>query len=278
MRKEDAVRVALAQMRCRLGSVVENCRKVSRLSARAADKKCDVVIFPETADTGFEASVIRQHASDAGGEPFHTIAHGAKANGIYVLCGVTERKDGNIYNSLVAFGPEGRLLSIYRKIHLITPPPFNEGLCFSAGDTPVVLEIDGMRWGLSICYDLRFPELYRRLALDGAEILVVCAAWPSFRLMHWDLLTRARAIENQAYLLAVDRVGTDGEITFAGKSRIVSPFGEVLAEGGTDIEELVIAEIDSSAIRSFRESVPAFAARRADVYGDLRGPKASAIS
>lgn len=263
------MKVALAQMACRLGDVAYNCRTISRLIAQAASSDCDVVIFPETADTGFETTVIRQCASTFTGDPSLALRRGASENQVYVLCGVTERTDRGIYNALAVFTPDGHLLSIYRKIHLINSPPFNEGECFLPGCLPVVVEINGLRWGLTICYDLRFPELFRHLVLSGAQVLVVCAAWPAFRPMHWDILTRARAIENQAYVLAVDRVGTDAAITYAGRSRIISPSGEIEAEGGNDTEELVIGEINPITVQSLREIQPTLAARRADVYGNF---------
>ncbi len=271
--QERSVRVALAQMDCRLGEVPKNCRSILRLIRQAADHGCEVVVFPETADTGFNAAVIRRAASDSGGEPFRVLRQGAAECRIHVLCGVAERTEQGIYNALVAFGPDGRLLATYRKLHLITPTPFNEDLCFSAGDRLIVLDIGEMKWGLAICYDLRFPELFRRLALKGAEVMVVCAAWPSFRVAHWEILTRARAIENQAYLLAVDRVGTDGAIPFAGRSRIISPTGDLLAEGGPDAEKLIIGELFPGAVQSFRNEVPVFSARRPDLYGNLCGER-----
>lgn len=256
-------------MKCRLGEVRENCRSISQLVVKAAGLGCEAVIFPETADTGYDAAVIQRCSFDAQGESLRILQRGAKENRIYVLCGVVERTKRRIYNTLAVFGPDGQLLARYRKTHLITPPPFNEAQCFSSGNKLVAVDIGDMRWGLAICYDLRFPELFRRLALTGAQVLVVCAAWPSFRQTHWDILTRARAVENQAYLLAVDRVGTDGAVTFAGKSRIVTPSGEIVAEGSRHAEELIVGEIGPTAVQEFRKNLPVFDARRADLYGNL---------
>ena len=135
----------------------------------------------------------------------------------------------------------------------------------------VTAELGGATWGLSICYDLRFPELYRTLAVRGATVLANCTAWPAARADHWDHLTRARAIENQAFFVGVNRVGTDDGLTFAGRSRVVAPTGELLAEASADREELLVAELDPGLVGRFRTAIPALAGRRPELYGDLTG-------
>ena len=123
-----------------------------------------------------------------------------------------------------------------------------------------------MLWGLSICFDLRFPELYRAMALGGAQVLVNCSAWPETRREHWDILSRARAIENQAWFIGVNRAGEDNGVRFCGLSRIVDPRGRLVAEAGPEEEILIVAEIDREAVRGWRDRFPALASRRADLY------------
>ena len=161
------------------------------------------------------------------------------------------------------------MLGKYRKIHLFSSAPVHEDRYFTPGSSLTTLHIGEMTWGFSICYDLRFPELYRSLALQGAEVLVNCTAWPASRAAHWETLTRARAIENQAYMIGTNRVGTDGGVTFCGRSCIVEPFGEVISLGSADEEELVVGEIRKDKVVSFRQDIPVFQSRRKDIYGNM---------
>jgi predicted amidohydrolase len=206
-----------------------------------------------------------------------------------VGCGLSERVTDEaddhghdaIYNSVAVFGAEGELPAWYRKLHLFRMGRSVEGAVggpdeaavFSAGTAVVGVEIGGMRHGLSVCYDLRFAELYRRLRAEadaggcGAEVLVNVTAWPAVRAGHWDVLTRARAVENQAWFVGVGRVGQDAGIAMAGRSRVVSPMGEVVAEGSADRAELIVAEIDAAAVSAFRALLPTESHRRRDVLG-----------
>lgn len=203
---------------------------------------------------------------------------------------------GVIFNSLAVFDAGGELVGHYRKAHLFvagTAGTADESACFNPapgsppgsspgnvtergasasggvgeGGVERIVELHGLRHGLSVCYDLRFPELYRRLAAGGADVLVNVTAWPNARPTHWDILSRARAVENQAYFVGAARVGCDGGIQMNGRSRIVDPRGEVVAEGSADRVELVVGEIDAAHVAAFREEVPALAARRADLRG-----------
>ena len=263
------MRVALAQMKCSLGNIEANCSKIFSFAERAAEDHCRVVIYPEMSDTGYDTSVIRETASDWKGLPYSTLRRAAKDLGVYVICGLSERVGENLYNSIAALSPEGELIAKYRKTHLYCPVPVEEHKIFASGSSLATFQIEDMAWGLSICYDLRFPELYRSLFLKGAEVMVNCTAWPQSRSVHWRTLTRARAIENQAYMLGSGRVGTDGKSTFCGQSCIIKPYGQTAAIGSSDSEELVTADIDRNEVVSFREKIPISATRRPDIYGNL---------
>ncbi|MBN1141833.1 MAG: carbon-nitrogen family hydrolase [Deltaproteobacteria bacterium] len=262
------IRIGLAQLDCAAGQVEENCRKIEDYAHRAAAQGCAAVLFPEMADTGYEIGVIRERASSWEGFPFRRAQQAAAVAKIHLICGLSERDGARIFNSLALFSPAGALLGRYRKAHLFTPEPVREERCFAPGDGLTTVDAEGMRWGFSICYDLRFPELCRALALRGAEVLVNCSAWPQVRREHWQILSQARAIENQAWFLAVNRVGEDGGFRFAGLSRIVDPEGKVVAEAAPDREQLLIGEIDGEAVRRCRAKLPVFASRRGDLYGN----------
>ena len=265
------MRIGLAQIKCSLGNIEQNTSKIAEFAKQAAHAHCDVVIFPEMSDTGYDLRVIRETACTWSDLPFITAQRSASANGIYLICGLSERDGDDIFNSLAIFSPRGELLGMYRKTHLCSPTPIYEDQYIRPGSALTSLKIGGLTWGFSICYDLRFPELFRALALQGAEVLVNCAAWPTLRQTHWDLVSPARAIENQAYFIGVNRVGQDGELTFCGKSRMIAPFGDIVVEASPDAEELVVGEISAERITEFRESVPLLKSRRDDIYGNPKG-------
>lgn len=273
-----AMRVALGQMDGVAGEVGANVAAMVEWVGEAAERGCDVVWFPELADTGYVLGQMSEVAGTWPGEAHDALAAAAQRHRIAVGAGLSERVGGArgeaVYNSLAVFDRQGQRVGHYRKAHLFAAGQVNEAGCFKAGATEAhdgCIDLDGLLHGLSICYDLRFAELYRQRADPGAgqsaTVLVNVTAWPAVRTEHWDVLTRARAIENQAYFVGVGRVGEDEGITFAGRSRVVAPTGEVLIEGSATRPELLVAEIDPAAVSDFRSAVPALAARRRDLFG-----------
>jgi predicted amidohydrolase len=187
---------------------------------------------------------------------------------IAIICGVSERDGASIYNSQVFIDAKGEVVGSYRKTHLFTGTPIGEDECFSPGSELTSFPFGGLRLGLSICYDLRFPEVYRTLALEEqANVFILSAAWPFPRLEHFRILAAARAIENQSYMIVSNRVGTDEGVTCCGSSAIIDPYGVVLASASTDREELVQAEVSEEAINAVRNKMAVFAQRRPDLYG-----------
>jgi predicted amidohydrolase len=174
--------------------------------------------------------------------------------------------DGGMYNSLVIFNRDGALCGKYHKAHVFSHQGSDEGKYITAGDGLIVAELDFGMVGLSICYDLRFPELYRSLALAGAQIVICPAAWPDVRVSHWQTLLRARAIENQFFMLGVNQVG---KVTFsrtdAGCSALIDPWGETIAECNST-EDVLRAEIDLIRIEEVRTKIPVLQDRRDDIY------------
>ncbi len=260
------MKIAVAQIKCSLGDTMANLEQIGALTQNAAEKECDVIVFPEMVDTGYDMSVIREKASPWHEAVFQTIQTIAEQHNIHIVAGISEKEGERIYNSIAAFGRRGEFIGKYRKAHLAAYPPLDEDSCISPGDSLSLINIGDMTWGLMICYDLRFPELSRSLVLKGAEVLVLCSAWPFPRVIHWDILTRARAIENQAYLIAANRVGSDGPVTFCGSSRIIDPYGVIVASAAEDREALLIGEISRDNLLAVRSRMPIFQHRRPNLY------------
>lgn len=260
------MKFAAAQMHCVLGDVPANCAQWVAFAEQAKKQGCDAIVFPEMSDTGYEVATIQKHASAWPGLPFDTAQKTAKRLGLHLFCGMSEREGGNIYNTLAVFNRSGELAGKYRKTHLFTPAPVNEDKCVTAGKSFDIVEVDGFKCGLLICYDLRFPEIARTLALRGAEMLVMASAWQFPRVSHWNTLLAARAIENQIYIIAANRVGTDGPTTFCGSSRIIDPYGVIVASGAEDRSELIAAETNRETLDWVRQRMPVFRDRRKDLY------------
>jgi len=260
------MKIALAQMTCVLGDVPANCAQMVALTEQAARRGCDVIVFPEMSDTGYDVSVIEKAASAWDEKPLATLQAAAVKHGLHVVAGLSERDGKRLYNSTAVINPRGELTGKYRKAHLYTCAPVNEDRCFGAGDALAVVDIGGFRCGLMICYDLRFPELARALALKGADVLILTSAWLFPRVAHWNTLLAARAIENQVYVAGCNRVGTDAGTTFCGSSAIIDPYGIVVAAGATDRNELVIGEVSRDTLVWVRGKMPVLRDRRADLY------------
>ena len=171
--------------------------------------------------------------------------------------------DGKVHNTSVVINKNGEIIYLYSKMHLFGM--FKEERFFAAGDTYEPFVLDGVACGASICYDLRFPELYRRLALKGAKVIFVPAEWPEARGDVWRLLLQARAVENQTYICGVNCVGTFKDDTFYGHSMIVAPNGKILVEGGSE-EEILRGEIDLGLIENLRKKLNALDDVRPEIF------------
>lgn len=259
--------IAVAQIACAAGDVRANIDSLCGFAERAKAGDAEWIVFPEMSDTGYVMSIIREQAArwDEGAVP--ELRSIAKRLSLGIVCGVSERDGECIFNSQVVIDGSGAILGSYRKTHLFSPAPIEEHTCFTAGAKTVTVALGEMRGGLSICYDLRFPEFYRRLAIgDGANVFIISSAWPFPRVEHLKILAAARAIENQCYVILANRVGTDHGSTFCGSSAVIDPFGVVMASASTDREELLLADISLETISSVRKRMPVFDHRRTDVY------------
>lgn len=232
--------------------------------AVAATVKPDLMMLPEMWNTGYALSQIQQLADPEGSETRGWISDFARRHGVYIIAGsIAEKREGRVYNTMMIFDRDGREIGAYSKIHLFRL--MEEEKHLAPGEAPVLFELDGIKSGASICYDIRFPELARTLSLNGARALFVPAQWPHPRLHHWRTLLMARAIENQMYVIACNSTGKSGNDSFFGHSLIIDPWGEIVAEGGED-EEIVTGKIDLSLVDQVRERIPVFADRRPHLY------------
>ena len=231
----------------------------------AAAEGADTALLPETWNTGFFPADHLSERSDRGGEAVKALcAPLARELNMNIVAGsVSDRRGGRVYNTAYVFDRQGACLAAYDKTHLFTPMGEHEH--YAAGDHLTTFSLDGHKCGLLICYDLRFPELFRTLALQGVELLLLPAQWSAARRYHWETLTAARAIENQFFLAACNSCGTAGETVFGGASRILGPRGELLAAAGAG-EEIVTAALDFSVLAEVRNSINVFHDRRPELY------------
>jgi len=262
------MKVAVAQISCSLGDPKANLLKVRDFCRRAKDEAdAELIVFPEMTDTGYSMPVIRAHADHWSSGFVPGLQEIAQKLSIAIVSGVSERDDSSIYNSQVLVDPKGNIAAKYRKSHLYAVAPVEEQTCFAAGNCFACFELGRLTFGFSICYDLRFPEMYRKLAVEQkVGAFVISSAWPFPRVEHFRTLAVARAIENQAYVIASNRVGKDEDLWFCGSSAIIDPRGIVIAAASADREELIHAEVSEELVIAVRNRMDSFAHRRQDLY------------
>ena len=249
-------------------------RMVERVRDAAADG-ADLVVLPEIWNVGyFEFDGYRQGAESIDGPTLTRLRDLADELGIHLHAGsVVEREgeaegdDGDLYNTTALVGPDGELLDTYRKVHLFGYGSEERDL-LTPGERIVAVETDLGTVGLATCYDLRYPELYRAMVEAGVEVFLVASAWPNARLEHWQLLTRTRALESQAFLVAANLAGTNAGVDLAGRSVVVDPWGVPVTDAGRG-ERTALAEVDLEDVRAAREAFPSLADRRIDADYDL---------
>lgn len=260
------MKIALAQMPVVSGEPAKNFATMERFIAAAAEHGVRLVIFPEMSDTGYDLPKIRNCACDWRANGLGPIQGAAKKYQIHVVAGLSEKEGESIFNTLAAIDSTGRLVGKYRKTHLVTAAPIHEEQYVLPGDDLVVVEFEGAPFGLMTCYDIRFPEVARRLTDAGAKVLVIPAAFPLVRLPHWEALAQARAIENQVFVAAVSRVGSDGGMQFCGSSKVIDPYGVIVAAGSPIHEGLVVGDLNFALIEAVRAEVKVHYDRRPDLY------------
>ena len=267
---QNSFRAALIQMNSGTDEQ-QNMRRAEALLEQAVLSGASLVVFPETVD--YIGEGMKEHAAEVPGawDKFFSVKAGEY--GIYIHGGsITQKNDsGNPYNTSLMFGPDGSCIGDYRKLHMFDVevadgPSYRESDEMTAGNEIVMVDTPLARFGLSVCYDLRFPEMYRIMAKNGASVLIVAANFTKVTgEKHWEPLLRARAIENTCYVLACCQCGKKTAFMAHGHSMIVSPMGELLVEAGDD-ESLIFADVDLDELVRARRQIPSLDNVREDVY------------
>ncbi|MBI5712575.1 MAG: carbon-nitrogen hydrolase family protein [Chloroflexi bacterium] len=271
------VTVAAVQMRPVLNEMEENLVRMADYIAKiCGSQKVDIIVFPELITTGYECGVrFTDLAQRIPGASVNVLAQRAAEFGVYVAFGMPakEKVESILFNSAVLIGPDGELVGDYRKVHL----KGEERMTFRAGFRYPIFETKFGNIGLLLGYDLAFPEAARTLALDGAELILVCANWEKPRNEEWRTYVMARAFENSCFIAAANRVGEDVTYTFIGDSMIVGPRGQTLASLAGEIdpktnepaEGYALARIDLYDVRRNREEFQTLQNREPDTYKAL---------
>lgn len=261
------MKISIYQMEIVPGNPSENLRKVHDwIEKEVENSKPNLIVLPEMWTTSYTLEDIHIHADDNGKTIIPFLQTLAKTFNINIIGGSFANKvDGKVYNTAVVINRKGETVYQYNKVHLV--PMLNEPKYLAGGqNVPEVFELDGIKMGLIICYDLRFSEIIRPLALEGAEVLFVVAEWPIARLHHWKNIQITRAIENQMFVVSCNNVGSYQNDTFGGSSMVINPWGDTLLEGSTTEEETLTISINVEETIEIREKVPVFKSRVPHLY------------
>jgi len=255
--------IALAQADFVFGKPEKNFQKASQMINDAAEKGADIVLLPELWSSGFDLVNCREYASSIDEGWFSSMQSAAREHKIALGCSLIEEDHGEFFNTFVFYDSSGTLLGTYRKIHLFQM--LGEQDHFQSGTELSSFDFNSVKIGLATCYDLRFPELFRAYAVEGVGLMLIVAEWPAKRVNHWNLLLQARAIENQFFVGAVNKVGESKGTRLGGSSAVVNPMGEYLVQGG-EKESLLIAEINLKEVDKIRRWMPVLKDRKPDLY------------
>jgi omega-amidase len=257
------MKIAMVQMQVNAGEVDGNQAKGLTLVRKAA-VNADIIVLPEIWTTGYALKNVALVAETISGPLLTQMADIARAYSVSIIAGSLPLKiDNRIYNSAIVLDKHGNIAGSYNKVHLFSM--YGEERFFSAGNNLGMFSLDTIPAGLGICYDLRFPELFRSLALRGVQIVFIPAEWPAIRGGHWRTLVKARAIENNMYICAVNCVGEHKGAAFYGHSLLIDPEGRIIAEGG-DNEAIIYGEADFTCVTKSRQAISVFGDRRPDIY------------
>ncbi|MCX8026426.1 MAG: carbon-nitrogen family hydrolase [Thermodesulfovibrionales bacterium] len=268
----SGIKVSVAQFDTKFGDIQTNLQKTELFIKEASKESVSLICFPEMWLSGFDWQFITANKHHHN-EVIDLLIDLAHRYGIWLNGSIPYvDKNGNVFNSSILISPEKKIEGIYSKMHLFKL--IGEDKHLSAGNSIEIVETPWGRTGLAVCYDIRFPELFRLYALKGVETMIICAAFPDTRINHWRTLVCARAIENQMYVIAVNRAGqeinSDGVLTkFGGHSLIVDPWGEIIAHDDSHHESILYAKLDTKKIKEIRKRLPVFSDRKPDVYKAL---------
>jgi omega-amidase len=253
---------ASIQFNISLGYIDANLDTATAALQRVAQQGAKLAVLPEMWSCGYDYRNLTELAKETP-HVLEEIQEQCLKLDMVTVGSLPELKDGTIYNTAYVID-KGDVVGSYRKLHLFST--MREDQFLGSGDRSLVVNTSVGKLGIAICYDLRFPELFRKLALEGAEIICIPAEWPKPRQEHWKTLLRARAIENQLFVIAANCCGVQGKLDFTGLSQLISPLGNVLQIAEEKNIELV-AKFDFSEMEQYREKIDILNDRRADIYG-----------
>lgn len=259
------MKVTCLQMNMEFGCPDENFAKAGQMIREAMADQPDVLVLPETWNTGFFPKNDLAQLCDRDGQRVKAeIGKLAKEYQVNIVAGsVSNLRDGKVYNTAMVFDRTGACVADYDKTHLFTP--MGEDDYYTPGDHLCRFPLDGVQCGLIICYDVRFPELIRSLTVPGLDMLFVVSQWPKVRTFHLRTLTTARAIENQMFVVCCNSCGMAGETVYGGNSAIIDPWGETLALAGQQEQQLT-AVCRLETLTQIRNTIPVFRDRRPALY------------
>ena len=265
MSAKKSLTIALAQISLPSGATEENYQKGEEMVRNASMGGADLLLMPELWVSGYDLKNCERYASGLEQGWFQQMALLAADNQIALGGSLIESDQENYYNTFALFDREGKLIASYRKIHLFSL--LEEEKYLKGGNKLVIADTDWGRMGLAICYDLRFPEIFRSYVVNGAELILIVAEWPQRRISHWSQLLVARAIENQCFIAGVNKVGDSEGERLGGGSSVINPMGEVLVQGG-DGEELLLTKVDLEEVQKIRRWMPVLDDRKPNIYLD----------
>jgi predicted amidohydrolase len=269
----DKVNVALTQISCKVGDKDFNIKKIEQYVRQANEKRANLIVFPELALTGYTCrDLVYEMAEPIPGPSVHLLEGIARKEKMHIVLGMLERSSkakAALYNTAVLIGPKG-FIGKYQKMHLPTHSVFEEKRYFRWGYRTPVFETSLGKLGLTICYDLFFPEITRLLRLKGAQLVICVSASPSVRRGFFEVLTKARALENTMFLAYVNLVGIEDGLQFWGGSRMIGPSGRILAQAKYDEEDMVVTNIDYSDMDRIGVFVPMLRDLRPELFDSLK--------
>jgi omega-amidase len=257
-------KIALLQFDIAFGNPEENFSKVEELVSKAVHDKPDIIVLPELWSTGYDLSRLDEIGDTNAEKSIAFLSKLAKKNKVSIVGGsIAKQQHDHVTNTMLVFNRDGQLIHEYSKAHLFRL--MNEEKYLVSGNEKSHFTLEELPSAGFICYDIRFPEWLRLHAIEGAQVLFVPAEWPKQRTDHWRALLISRAIENQCYVIACNRVGADPDNAFGGHSLIIDPWGTIIAEAGEE-ETILTGLIDEEEIPSIRSRIPIFEDRRPDIY------------
>ena len=270
---KNKIKLALCQIVTKREDKATNLMKYEKLAIKAKEQGAELAIFPEMSLTGYVLhDQIYELAEQIPGPSVQKIEALAQKTNIHIIFGMPElspKTKGTLYNTSVFVGPDG-LIGKYRKMYLPTHSVFEEKRYFRSGYEPAAFQTQLGNIGLTICYDIFFPEVFRLPRLMGAQLIVCISASPAVRRSYFEVLTAARAIENTCYLAYVNLAGMQDGLQFWGGSRLVGPTGEVLTQAKYDEEDFLLCDVDFGDLRTAEAFIPTLRDLRPELYEKLK--------